>query len=373
MVLVRRQLDIDVVEAARQRIINAFNNGLPVYLGMSGGKDSTVLASLVYNLILEEKIDPKQLVVDFIDEEAIYDDMDRLVRDWRTKFILAGAHFRWWCIEVVHFNCFNELTEDESFICWDSTIKDRWVREMPDFALTDHPLLKKREDSYQKFLPKIQKDGVVLMGARAAESVQRLYAISISHSNSFIWPMYDWRDTDIWRYIQDYNVDFPISYMQMYQVGVPRNQMRISQFFSVDTAKSLVKMSEHNPGLMERVMKREPNAYLAALYFDSEMFRGTAREKKKAGDKMPDKVDYRQKVLDYLADKKNYSGETRLRNIKEAKRWLTLREADFNDKAYQHLYNLLVGGDPKGRMGRALITMLSKNSWERTVNDEAKI
>lgn len=371
MVLVRKQLDINVVEGARLRIINAFNNGLPVYLGISGGKDSTVMAALVYDLIIEEKVDPKQLVIDFIDEEAIYEDMERVVKEWRTKFILAGAHFRWWCIEVVHFNCFNELSEDESFICWDSEKKDVWVRAMPDFALTDHPLLNRRKDSYQAFLPKIEKDGVVIMGARASESVQRLYAISISQSNKFLWPIYDWRDSDIWRYIQEYNVDFAKTYMQMYQVGVSRNQMRISQFFSVDTAKSLVKMSEHNPGLMERITKREPNAYLAALYFDSELFRGSKRQKKLKDGQAEEKVDYKEKVWEYLANPKNYSSPVRIRNIKEARRMLTLRHADFNDKAYQQLYNLLVGGDPKDRAVRAVKVLLAKNSWDRTVNDEA--
>lgn len=371
--LVRRELNFDVVTAARQRIVNAFSNGLPVYLGMSGGKDSTVMAQLVFDLIQEGQVDAKRLIVDFIDEEAIYDDMEQVVKEWRTRFITAGAHFRWWCIEVVHFNCFNELSEDESFITWDSTIKDSWVRGMPPFALTDHPLLVKRKDSYQKFLPKIEKDGIVLMGARAAESVQRLYAISTSNKNNYIWPIYDWKDVDVWRYIQDRNAPFPVTYMQMYQVGVPRNQMRISQFFSVDTAKSLVKMSEHNPGLMERIMKREPNAYLAALYFDSEMFRGGNRSEKASEKKSGEKTDYKAKVYEYLGDKKNYSSAVRIRNIKQAKRILTMRHADFDEAAYRDLYNLLVGGDPKDRAGRSLKVRLAKNSWERTANDQESI
>ena len=39
--------------------------------------------------------------------------------------------------------------------------------------------------------------------------------------------------------------------------------------FSIDTARNLVKMDEYYPGLMERITRREPNAYLAALYWDS--------------------------------------------------------------------------------------------------------
>jgi len=112
---------------------------------------------------------------------------------------------------------------------------------------------------------------------------------------------------------------------------------------------------------------------LAALYFDSELFRGSQRQKKLKGDKEPEKIDYKKKVWDYLADPKNYSSPVRIRNIKEAKRMLTLRYADFNDKAYRQLYNLLVGGDPKDRAVRAVKVLLSQNSWNRTVDDEAKI
>ena len=88
-------------------------------------------------------------------------------------------------------------------------------------------------------------------------------------------PLYDWRDTDIWRYIRDKELAFPDTYMHLYQTGSTRRQMRISQFFSIDTARSLVKMEEYEPGLMDRITRREPNAYLAALYWDTEMFRGS--------------------------------------------------------------------------------------------------
>ena len=42
--------------------------------------------------------------------------------------------------------------------------------------------------------------------------------------------------------------------------------MRVSQFFPLIRAKSLVKMNEYYPDLMERIVRREPNAYLASLY-----------------------------------------------------------------------------------------------------------
>ena len=165
---------VDVVTAARQRIKNVFANGVPVYMAFSGGKDSLVLAHLVYSLIQRGEIDPSLLTVVFIDEEAIFDSIEATTKAWRKKFLLAGAKFQWWCIEVKHFNCLNQLSNDESFICWDSRKAAQWVRRPPPFALRSHPKLRPRVDSYQTFLPRVTLDGIMLSGVRAAESVQRL-------------------------------------------------------------------------------------------------------------------------------------------------------------------------------------------------------
>ena len=84
--------------------------------------------------------------------------------------------------------------------------------------------------------------------------------------------IYDWTNNDVWLYLLNEHVDIPEIYLFLWQAGTRKGQLRVSQFFSVDTARSLVKMNEYYPDLMERVIRREPNAYLAALYWDSEMF-----------------------------------------------------------------------------------------------------
>ena len=123
--------NIDVVKAAEIRVKNIFNNRLPVYLSFSAGKDSICLAQVVYSLIQRGEIDPKQLTVHFVDEEAIFPCMEQSAKEWRTKFMLMGAKFIWYCVEVRHYNCFNQLSNDESFVCWDRYKKDVWVRKPP--------------------------------------------------------------------------------------------------------------------------------------------------------------------------------------------------------------------------------------------------
>ena len=95
MAIVRKESSITVVEAARIRIKNIFKNGLPVYMSFSGGKDSLCLAGVVMDMVQNGEIDPAQLTVQFIDEEAIYDCIEQTVRTWRKKFLLMGASFEW--------------------------------------------------------------------------------------------------------------------------------------------------------------------------------------------------------------------------------------------------------------------------------------
>ena len=60
-----------VVDAASKRLDNVFANGVKVYFSFSAGKDSLCLASLIYDKIRAGTVNPKQLTVIFIDEEAI--------------------------------------------------------------------------------------------------------------------------------------------------------------------------------------------------------------------------------------------------------------------------------------------------------------
>lgn len=364
MAIIRRYADIDVLQAARQRIINVFSNGLPIYFSFSGGKDSIVLADITYNLIKEGKIDAKQLTVQFVDEEGMYDDVIEIVHAWRKKFILIGAKFDWYCVEVKHFSCFNMLTKDETFICWDRYQKENWIRQPPSFAIRTHPLLDARKENYQTFLPRTTRDGIIMIGVRAAESVQRIINLADRKMNQIgdrkFMPIYDWKDNDVWLYLYKNHVDIPISYLQMWQVGVPKNQLRISQFFSIDTAKCLVKMSEFKPDLMNRIIKREPNAYLASLYYDSEMFRRSSTNRRKIEQGEEENKDYKQMVIKLLSDiNGNFHTELQ-RKIATSYKYTLMKAIQYNasQKIFKKMYEGLIAGDPKKRTQRSVDNMI---------------
>ena len=379
MAVKSRESSIDVVKAAEIRITNVFNNGLPVFMSFSGGKDSLCMAQLVYNLVQRGKINPSQMVVQFIDEEAIFPCIEKTVKNWRKRFILMGAKFEWYCLEVRHYNCFNELSNDESFICWDREKEAVWVRQPPSFAIRSHPLLKPRVETYQDFLPRTCQSGITMTGIRTAESVQRLQNIATMTragktmtAKHQIFPIYDWTNNDVWLYLLNEHVEIPDIYLYLWQAGTRKGQLRVSQFFSIDTARSLVKMNEYYPDLMERVIRREPNAYLAALYWDSEMFgRNSATRRSIEADS--NKKDYKAELIRMFNNMDVYFTTEHKRQIASKYRNFFIRVAPIaTEKDYKIIYEGLISGDPKLRTYRALFQRIYGRYISEAKREEAK-
>ena len=360
MAVKRIKSEMDVVTATKIRIKNVFANGVPVYMSFSGGKDSLVMGDITLKLIQSGEIDPKRLVVLFVDEEAMYESAIEKVEEWRKKFLLAGATFLWYCVEVKHFSAYNQLTSDESYTCWDRTKKDAWVRRPPPFAIRNHPRLRPGIDNYQTFLPKITKDGIMLVGVRASESVQRLQymaALGVGAGagitgNNMIYPIYDWKSADIWLYLRENHIDIPVIYLWMYQAGVGKNQLRICQLFSVDCVGSLIHIAEYEPGLWERVLKREPNAYLAMLYWDTELYRRSSKSRRENEAERDYKALLNQMLFE---DPGRYFTTDLTRHVAAQYRKALVRlDGMIRPRDYRKMYDALVAGDPKLRTLRAI-------------------
>ena len=367
--------NIDVVQMAKIRIKNVFNSTNNVYLSVSGGKDSIVLNDIVYKMVISGEVDKNKLTVQFIDEEAIYPCVEQIVKNIRKQWMLIGVKFEWYCIECKHFNCFNSLSQDESFICWDRYKKDKWIREMPPYAITYPPDLIPRVDTYQEFLEKHNKNGLTLTGVRCAESLQRLQNIASTltnknSQNKKITPIYDMRDDDIWKYIYDNNLDIPKAYIYLYQVGFSKKDMRISQFFSIDTMKSLVQMCEFYPNLFDKIINREPNAYMAALYYDTELFR-RKKAKTKEDKEKDENTDWKKKTLDLLNNEDFFTTDSARNNRKEIQHMILKYDFAMDNKNYKDLYNCLVAGDPKNRTKRAITLRIIRDHSNRLIEEGA--
>lgn len=350
---------VDVVTAARQRIKNAFLSGANVNMNFSCGKDSLCMSHIAYELCRSGEVDRKQLKVIFIDEEGIYPSMIEAAMRWHDKFEQIGVPFLWFCLPFKQASVIDSLSSAESWITWDPAAQDRWMRQPPPFAIMYHEGLKyPGEMNYQTFCTREfgKKGDIQLVGARTAESFTRLHSVAYRKpGDNMVWPIYDWKDKDVWLYIKEHNLEFPEIYMRLYEAGASRRNLRLCAFFGDGGSQGLHRIAETDPELWEKICRREPNAELAMLYWDSEMFNRSTRKRREL-EKDQDKVDYRAKLEDLLffhTDKYRINKDT----AKKLNSWRNMYKKYYyaiTDKHCKKIYETLIFGDPKGRM---LVTM----------------
>lgn len=353
----------DVLTAAKQRIKNVFANGCKVYLSFSSGKDSLCVSSLTYDLIRSGDINPRQLTVIFIDEEGLYPSMVEAAERWRRNFQSVGVKFLWFCLPFKQVSVIDHLSTSESWITWEPGKEDVWIRKPPKGAIMSSPYLHyPGEMNYQTFCERAFSDGISMIGLRTVESLTRLQALARSDMKSLggkFYPIYDWKDSDVWLYIKERGLEFPEIYMRLYEAGVRKNQLRLCAFFGDCGTQGLRWIAETDPALWERIQRREPNAYLVLLYWDSEMFRRSSnRRRELEADK--EKKDYRALCKDILflhPERYTIAADTR----KKLGNWRGLFIKTYGiatDAHYKRMYEGLLYGDPKSRVLRILWTMI---------------
>ncbi len=351
---------LNVLDAARQRIRNLFANGTKVYLSFSSGKDSLCMASITYDLIRAGEINPKQLTVTFIDEEGLYPSMVEAAERWRRNFNSVGVPFLWFCLPFKQVSVIDHLSASESWITWEPGKENVWMRDPPEGAIMSSPYLEyPGQMNYQTFCKKAFSDGVQMVGLRTVESLTRLQAVATTDKkniNGTFYPIYDWKDTDVWLYIKQRKLEFPDIYLRLYEAGVQKNNLRLCAFFGDCGTQGLRWIAETDPQLWERIERREPNAYLVLLYWDSEMFRRSSRKRKELEADTEDTKDYRALCKDILflhPERYNIAKDTKAK-IGSWRSMFVKTYGIATDKHYKKMYEGLLYGDPKQRVLRIL-------------------
>lgn len=172
------------------------------------------------------------------------------------------------------------------------------------------------------------------------------------------WPARQWTGSteNAWSEIYEIDSSIVIEAAEYFESAKAflKTIKRVSQFFSIDTAKSLVKMNEYYPNLMERIVRREPNAYLAALYWDSEMF-GRSTAARKQNEKGMAEKDYKAALLELFSDMNGNFQTKHKRYVAERYRNFFMSVSAIADnKDCKAIYEGLISGDPKLRSYRAL-------------------
>ncbi len=274
-----------VLEASQERIKKVFDGFDRIYCSFSGGKDSTVMV----HLVLEEAIKRNRKVgILLIDLEAQFADTIthalELVEQYKDHIDL-----HWVCLPLLLRNALTNY--EPRWCCWDKDKKDIWVREMPEFAKT--------EKDYPFFVPKMEFEEFMVLfgewyaqgeqtaafiGIRADESLHRYCAIAtwkkegllfndhrwttkIADQVYNIYPIYDWKTEDIWRYHGKYpNKPHNSIYDKMQQAGVKLSQQRLCQPYGDDQRRGLWLYHILEPETWFKVVARVNGANSGAKY-----------------------------------------------------------------------------------------------------------
>lgn len=130
-------------------------------------------------------------------------------------------------------------------------------------------------------------------------------------------------------------------------------------------------IAETDPNLWDRIQKREPNAYLALLYWDSEMFHRSTAKRKALESNEPAK-DYKALCKKILFDEPDvYFTNPKRKEVARAYRQLYIKGFSFmTQRHFKKIYEALMAGDPKKRSLRAIYTDIFTDytKYSREVN-----
>lgn len=283
MIKIKRKLGINVLEAARQRIAWTFDTFRYIYVSFSGGKDSTVMLHLVMDEAIKRN---RKVGILFIDLEGQY----KLTIDHVKECIkLYEDHIElyWICLPLILRNAVSMY--QPRWICWDSDVKDLWIRDIPEEAIFDEsyfPFFKKgmEFEEFIGFFGDWYGKGdptACFVGIRSDESLNRFRALAMERGSKFegkcyttwkgngvfnVYPIYDWRTQDDWIYLQKYNKPYNKLYDRMHQAGLTIHQMRICQPYGDDQRKGLWLFHVIEPETWAKIVLRVNGANQGARY-----------------------------------------------------------------------------------------------------------
>ena len=278
----KEYLDINVLEAAQARIKKVFDDFPKVYVSFSGGKDSSVMLHLVMDEAIKRN---RRVGVLLVDLEGMY---KITIEHIQAMYDLYADHVDpyWVCLPIRLRNAVSVF--EPRWMCWDPDKTADWIRQPPSMAITDEGYFPffRRGMEFEEFVPEFGKwyGGGKLtacfVGIRADESLNRYRTIKADKSTFEgiqwttwigdgvynIYPIYDWKVSDIWLYNTKFKRPYNRLYDYMHQAGLTPTQMRICQPYGDDQRKGLWLFHVIEPETWARVVARVNGANQGAMY-----------------------------------------------------------------------------------------------------------
>lgn len=276
----KRPLGIDVYEAAMQRINWVFDSFPRICVSFSGGKDSSAMLHMVMEVAAQRQ---RKVGVLFIDLEAQY----KLTIDFIQAMYERYADYiepYWVALPISLRNAVSQY--EPKWTCWGTG--EEWVRKPPKIAITDQhkfPFYRYGME-FEEFTPEFARwygQGQLtasLVGIRTDESLNRWRALKMDkhqyedkkwttwtgEGTYNVYPIYDWRTSDIWTYHAKFQKPYNPLYDRMHQAGLTIHQMRICQPYGDDQRKGLWLFQVLEPETWAKIVARVNGANYGALY-----------------------------------------------------------------------------------------------------------
>ena len=277
-------LDINVYDAAKKRMRETLNHFEKWYLSFSGGKDSSTMFHLAMEVL--EEFPDRKIGILIIDLEAQYkhtiDHMQEMVETYRDRIDLY-----WVCLPLSLRNAVSNF--EPRWCCWEPGIE--WVRPFPEI----HGVIKEvnffdffyEKMEFEEFMVEFGKwysGGIstgAMIGIRSDESLNRYRTIASSKKEMIdgkkwttkvcehlynIYPIYDWKTEDIWKYHSKTGKKYNLIYDYMYRAGLPLSKMRLCQPYGDDQRRGLNLFHVLEPKTWVKIVNRVNGANSGALY-----------------------------------------------------------------------------------------------------------
>lgn len=280
----KRRLGIDVLTAARQRVEWTFDNFERVYVSFSAGKDSTVMLHLALDEAVKRQ---RKIGVLLVDLEGQY----KLTINHALEMYQGFTEYidpYWVALPIALRNAVSVY--EPKWLCWDPDKRESWIREAPDFAITDpafFPFFRSGME-FEEFVPEFGewyaegRTTACMVGIRSDESLNRYRTVAstskrmaagkqwtsrVTEHVTNVYPIYDWRTEDIWTY-HGKNPDRSHNHLYdlMGMAGLSIHQARICQPYGDDQRRGLWLFHLIEPETWARVVARVNGANGGALY-----------------------------------------------------------------------------------------------------------
>jgi predicted phosphoadenosine phosphosulfate sulfurtransferase len=276
----KKYLNINVLEAAKERTNYIFNNFEKIYLSFSGGKDSTVMLHIAMEECKKRNI---KIGVLFVDLECQYKYTINHVSKMYDKYKEYIIPF-WCCLPISLSNAVSQY--EPKWMCWQPG--KEWIRDYPKNVITDINYFDwfSVGMEFEEFVPLFGKwygegkNTACLIGIRSDESLHRYTTITrkkttflnkqwTTHIIDLVYncyPIYDMRTKDIWIYNAKYKKEYNKLYDVMHKAGLSIHQQRICQPFGNDQRKGLWLYHIIEPETWGKLISRVNGANFGATY-----------------------------------------------------------------------------------------------------------